>query len=167
MHKNKHPTPFRPVVSQCGSLSAIISKFVDYKLQPFTQSIPSYIKNSTMLLDELDAIQILPKNAKLFTSDATSMYTNIDPEEGITTLRKYITTYQKEIKETMNTNFICELTELIMKNNIFKFGSTWWHQKIGTAMGTPCACNIRHYLFCIVRTTSHPEEIQTEFTTIP
>ena len=40
----------------------------------------------------------------------------------------------------LNTSFICDLTELIMHNNNFKFGSTWWHQQIGTAMGTPCAC---------------------------
>ena len=93
-----------------------------------------------MLLDELDRMEILPPNAKLFTSDATSMYTNIDPEEGIATLRKYVNHYKNEIKETLNTTFICELTNLIMTNNFFKFGNTWWHQTIGTAMGTPCAC---------------------------
>ena len=27
-----------------------------------------------------------------------------------------------------------------MKNNVFQFGSTWWKQIVGTAMGTPCAC---------------------------
>ena len=27
-----------------------------------------------------------------------------------------------------------------MNNCMFKFGSTWWLQRIGTAMGTPCAC---------------------------
>ena len=27
-----------------------------------------------------------------------------------------------------------------MNYNIFQFGSSWWHQTIGTAMGTPCAC---------------------------
>ena len=140
MHKNKTPTPFIPVVSQCGSLSAIISKFIDYKLQPFTTTIPSYIKNSSKLLDKLDRITFLPKNARLFTSDATSMYTNIDPDEGIDVLKKYLTLYKTEIKESVNIEFICALTHLVMTTNVFQFGDTWWHQKIGTAMGTPCAC---------------------------
>ena len=140
VHKNKEPTPFRPVVSQCGSLSAIISKCIDYKLQPFTHSIPSYIKNSSMLLDKLDKFKTLPKGAKLFTSDATSMYTNIDPDEGLRTLKKYINTYKDEIKGTINSELICDMTELVMRNNVFQFGNTWWHQQVGTAMGTPCAC---------------------------
>ena len=140
VHKNKLPIPFRPVISQCGSLSAIISTYIDYKLQTFTKAMPSYIQNSTKLLEKLDKFPQLPKNTKLFTSDATSMYTNIDPDEGINVLRKYITTYKSEVKETVNTELICDLTKLVMNTNIFKFGDTWWHQQIGTAMGTPCAC---------------------------
>ena len=39
VHKNKIPMPFRPVVSQCGSVFSVISTFIDYILQTFTKSI--------------------------------------------------------------------------------------------------------------------------------
>jgi hypothetical protein len=140
VHKNKQPTPFRPVVAQCGSLSAIISTYIDYKLQKFTKSIPSYITNSTDLLNQLDQLN-LPKHARLFTSDATSMYTNIDPTEGIEVLELYLNKYKDEVKdEVTNIELILSLTNLVMNNNVFQFGDTYWLQKIGTAMGTPCAC---------------------------
>jgi hypothetical protein len=140
VHKNKFPVPLRPVISQCGSLSAVISTFIDFKLQPFTKKVPSYIKNSTSLLNEIDQLPTLPKRAKIFTSDATSMYTNIDPKEGIDVIYKYLTTYNEEVKDTVNVRFICKLLEIVMENNVFKFGDTWWLQQVCTAMGTPCAC---------------------------
>jgi hypothetical protein len=90
VHKNKFPTSFHPVIAQCGSLSAIISSFIDYKLQPYTKKMPSYILNSTHLLNKLDSISNLPKGSKLFTSNAISMYTIIDPEEGISVIRQYL-----------------------------------------------------------------------------
>jgi hypothetical protein len=136
----KKPVPFRPVISQCGSLGAIISTYIDFELQKLTKYVPSYIKNSSHLLDELDKLPTLPPNACLFTADATSMYTNIDPEEGIPTLRAYLNESNEETDSPINIELICTLTELVMTNNIFTFGDTWWHQKIGTAMGTPCAC---------------------------
>ena len=79
VHKEKIPTPFRPVVSQCGSISAILSTFIDYKLQHLTKDMPSYLLNSTSLLNELDNLGPLPPSARIFTSDAVSMYSNIDP----------------------------------------------------------------------------------------
>jgi hypothetical protein len=133
--------PFQPVVSQCGSYSAIISTFIDYKLQQLTPSIPSYIQNSASLLNKLDKLKTLPPNCKLFTSDATSMYTNIDPGEGVNTLRLYLNKYASEGKGgTLNKELVCELMKLVMENNIFQFGNSYWKQNVGTAMGTPCAC---------------------------
>ena len=142
VHKGKIPVPLRPVVSQCGSVFAVISIFIDFKLQHLTQSIPSYLKNSTSLLDELDKFGTLPPSAKLFTSDATSMYSNIDPEEALPVLEAYLNEFSDELKgiEEEQIKLLIKLTRLVMKNNVFQFGSTWWRQKIGTAMGTPCAC---------------------------
>lgn len=140
VHKNKLPVPLRPVISQCGSLSAIISTFIDYLLQPLTKFIPSYIKDSTALLNTIDALPKLPPNARLFTSDATSMYTNIDPNEGIPILRQYLSEYGNECEKPIAADLVCTLTELVMRSNVFQFGNTWWKQLIGTAMGTPCAC---------------------------
>jgi hypothetical protein len=69
------------------------------------------------------------------------MYTNIDPEEGIPVLVNYISEYNNELgKKAVDTQSIEELLKLVMYNNIFQFGDSWWIQKIGTAMGTPCAC---------------------------
>jgi hypothetical protein len=141
VHKNKFPVPFRPVISASGSISAKISTFIDVKLQPLTQYIPSYCRDSNSFLSDLRQLDALPPTAHIFTSDATSMYTNIDPNEGISTLEKYFDEFDNEcINENIQKDLLLELTALVMKTNVFQFGNTWWQQKIGTAMGTPCAC---------------------------
>ena len=140
VHKNKFPIPFRPVVSQCGSFTAFISTWIDTRLQPLKNRLPSYIKNSQDLLDIIDTLPALPPNAKIVTTDATSMYTNINTKEGIETIRKYLITFANEIDPHLPLDLICEMLEIVMTQNIFRFGNTWWKQKEGTAMGTPCAC---------------------------
>ena len=137
VHKNILPVPLRPVVSQCGSLLAVASTYIDYKLQPLTAKIPSYIKNSKHVIQQLQQLGTLPPSARIFTSDAESMYTNIDPIEGVQTLSAYLTLFSNEIKHNINANIVIQLTNLVMRNGIFKFGDTWWFQQIGTAMGTP------------------------------
>ena len=77
VHKNKLPVPLRPVIAQCGSFTAYISTWIDVKLQQLKNTLPSYIQNSTDLLNVIDNLPNLPENAKLVTTDATSMYTNI------------------------------------------------------------------------------------------
>ena len=53
---------------------------------------------------------------------------------------QYLQLFGKESPTYINPSLIGELLKLIMHNNVFMFGNSWWHQRIGTAMGTPCAC---------------------------
>lgn len=41
-HKNKIPSPGRPIVSGCGSLTENLSKFIDEQIRPFVSKLPSF-----------------------------------------------------------------------------------------------------------------------------
>ncbi|XP_078371355.1 uncharacterized protein LOC144655007 [Oculina patagonica] len=79
LHKQGHPG--RPIVSANGHPTEKISEFVSYHLNPLVQTLPSYIKNTTHLLNKLKQITDLPPNALLVTLDVSSLYTNIPTNE--------------------------------------------------------------------------------------
>ena len=140
LHKKKLGS--RPVTGSGGSLLAALSKWVDFKLQPLVKYCPAYIKDWEDLAQKLKRIGPLPKSARLFTIDATSMYTNIDTDHGLKILEQWLLKLRREIKIGADypIELVLAITDIIMRNNYFKFGSTEWIQLIGTAMGTPMAC---------------------------
>ena len=140
MKIHKNPLKTRPIVSSCGTYIHAFSRWVDYHLQKIREAIPTYIRDSQDLVTQLKQLGTLPSNARLFTADATSMYTNISPEHGIATIRKWFGDFENELPLGYPTELILEVLELIMKNNIFEFGDSFFLQLIGTAMGTPVAC---------------------------
>ena len=142
IHNMKDSTstvPFRPVTSQCGIYSALISRYLDYYLQKLVKLVPSYVPNSRAVLNKLRGL-LIEEGYSLLTSDAKSMYTNMDPVEGLEAIRLYIEEFSCELKERFPKVLILRLLWLVMTNNVFKFGETFWLQLIGTAMGRPCAC---------------------------
>ena len=68
------------------------------------------------------------------------MYTNIDPTEGIEIIRKLVRYFANDYFPTSVYSVMINLLNLVMRNYIFKFGDTYWVQKIGTAMYNPVAC---------------------------
>ena len=74
---HKTPIQLRPVVSCINSFPSIFSTWLDVRMKELLHLIPSYIKNSTELIKDLQNLN-LTKGARLFTADATSMYTNVD-----------------------------------------------------------------------------------------
>jgi len=56
------------------------------------------------------------------------MYTNIDTKEVLDHLHSQVQPH------------VLYALKLIMKQNVFQFSDTFWHQKQGTAMGTPTTC---------------------------
>jgi hypothetical protein len=102
--------------------------------------IPTYLKDSSDLLKDLEALPQLPENARIFTADATAMYTNIDTATALEAFTFLFDHYKKEIPENFPREFFLQALEIVMNRNLFQFDDTFWLQLDGTAMGTPTAC---------------------------
>ena len=135
VHKKTLST--RPVCSDCASITNPIGKWVDIMLQPIAQKMPTYFKDSFAFKNILDGI-VAPTGARLCTADAVSMYTNIDTNAALSQLAPYLRANEKEFGHYHSSTLIRAL-ELVMKNNIIRFGDMYVRQVSGTAMGKPPA----------------------------
>lgn len=69
------------------------------------------------------------------------MYTNIDIDTGLTSISELLQTNYTDTPTNFPAQLFLKILEIIMKNNIFQFGPTYWLQlNGGTAMETPTAC---------------------------
>jgi len=136
---HKQPVTLRPVVSTSGSLLAIFSTWLDYRIKELLPLVQSHVKNSFTALAELKNL-FIPNNALLFAADATSMYTNIEIDIGMSAVRSFLEYNKTRIPQDFPTEFFLKILHLVMQNNIFSFANTFWLQLTGTAMGTPAAC---------------------------
>ncbi len=137
---HKSPVTLRPVVSGVNSLLAVFSNWLDYKLKKLLPSVKSYVKDSTTVIKELKELTI-PINARLFSADATSMYTNIDTHLAVDSIKSLILDNTDSLPCNFPTSIILEILTIVMENNVFSFADTFWLQLAGTAMGTPVACS--------------------------
>jgi len=136
---HKTPVTLQAVVSTTNSLLAVISVWLDYKMKDLLTLTKSYIKTSPAVINDLNHL-VLPKGAKLFTADAISMYTNIDTDLGINSISSFLHANKDYLPQSFPTQLFLEVLKIVMQNNIFSFGETYWLQETGTAMGTPSAC---------------------------
>jgi hypothetical protein len=133
--------PLRPVCSLVGTINAIFSTYVDYILKPIMQNnLRSYIKDSDSLRESL--LRTFPDGLlpgdRLFSFDAVSMYSNIDSAHGLSTIRFWLEQMSIDTSD-IPVEFVMDTLNLIMNENIFQFGDTYWKQTRGAAMGTPAA----------------------------
>jgi len=143
---HKTPPKTRPNIATCGTFLGSVSNWLDYHLQPLMKFLPWCVKDSKSFRDELIQLDI-PPNAKLFTFDAVSMYSNIDLDHGLAIMQLWLDTAERESSHLIPTKAILDALELVMRNNIMKFGDTHFLQLIGTAMGTPVAVMFANLYF--------------------
>ena len=105
-------------------------------LKPLVQTLPSYIKDTTHFLLQLQNLGPLPDNALLVTLDVSSLYTNIPHNEGIDACRHFLYTRQNK---SLPAERICDLIRMILNMNNFSFNNEHYLQIHGTAMGTRMA----------------------------
>ena len=134
-----HKTPWnmRPIISCTGSLMHPIVVWTDSKFQQVAADMPAYFKYSMLLKDKITTMD-LPPVTMLLTKDATSMYTNIQTCPALNQLSQYFNVNQTKYQH-LPVDAMIRYLQLMMNNNIFRFGDSLWLQLKGTAMGTPSA----------------------------
>ena len=128
--------PHRPVISNCGYYVENISTFLDFHLQSLAQAVKSYIKNTNEFLNKLRSLPKLPCNISLCTVDVVGLYPNIPHEGGLSAYRKRL---DNRMEKHILSDTLCDLAEVVLKNNIFKFGEKALKQKRRTAIVTKFA----------------------------
>ena len=129
---NKGGIPGRPDVSCYLSK---ISEYVDYHLQSIVKGIPSYVKDKSNFLQEINNVEFFPDNSCFVWLDVKSLYTSIRNVEGIKAAKKSLGNHPKR---TLVTYVITTCLALILTLNNFIFNSTnYLHTK-------SCAMIIRH-----------------------
>ena len=100
------------------------------------QAGKSYIKYTNEFLNKLRSLLKLPDNIILCKVDVVGLYPNIPCEEGLPALRKRL---DNLMEKYISSGTLCDLAEVVLKNNIFKFCKKPLKQKRGTACGTKFA----------------------------
>ena len=142
IHKGKLPPPGRPIISAIGSPTEKISEFLDFFLQPYLVTIPSYVKDTGHFLHLINNLGILPKNTILVTYDVTSLYTNIPLPEAERAIARVLLRNRPSATAPTNSSLL-KMLRLIFSHNIFTFsdgkGLHYYLQSSGVSMGSRCA----------------------------
>ncbi|XP_073516867.1 uncharacterized protein [Phyllobates terribilis] len=89
VHKDLVCPPGRPIVSGIGSICEKACIYVDFFLQPLATSLPSYLRDSSHLIQSLNSLS-LPDQFLLITVDVESLYSNIAHQDGIAAVLHFL-----------------------------------------------------------------------------
>lgn len=145
---HKSPWKTRPIISCSGSLLHGLGQWVDHQLQCIIRHLPYVLSSSTRVVELVRGLTVAD-TATFFTCDATSMYTNIDTPHALSVIEDFFRSTDILAKEKIDGSALLRAIKLIMYQNLFKFGDTFWVQLTGTAMGTPPAPMYATLYFCI------------------
>ena len=109
-------------------------------MKVIVKNVPTFLRDSNHAITSLTQLGELPANARLFTADAVSMYTNIQCEEGCAAFENWFEEYSDELPPGFPVPLFLAVLKIVMSYNVFQFDNTFWLQLSGTAMGTSCAC---------------------------
>ena len=149
---HKTPLKTRAIISYSGSICEGLAKWIDVILKKIIKHLDYICTSSREVVEKLRNIK-WDENCLLFSTDAVSMYTNIHFGHANSVIHNFLTNDEKGKrivrKEGIPVNALMRALEIVMENNVFKFGDTFWIQLAGTAMGSPPAPNYATLYFGI------------------
>ena len=137
IHERLVDVPGRPVISNCGTPTEKISKFVDFHLQPIVGMLPDIIRDTTDFLCRLRDLGDIPQGAIICSMDVVGLYPHIPHDEGLNSMKCIIEEFGKDL--VIGSDDLIDLARFILENDFFEFEDKIYRQKLGTAIGTKFA----------------------------
>ena len=114
-------------------------------------NVESYLQDSFHLLNALSKLQLSHNmDVRFLTAEAVSMYTNINVTHALEVFGNYFADFNHELPSNYPTQLLLTLLNIVMNNNVFRFGDLYFLQTDGTAMGTYVAV-MYAILYCSYR----------------
>ena len=138
---HKEGNPLRLITSCCGTAIENLSAFTEYYLKPLAQKLPSFVKDTTHLLQKIEDLNKdgpFPKGTLLVSWDIVSMFPNIDNNLGIKAVTDALNSREIQVP---STPCIVEAVKICLEHNNSNFQGKHFLQIHGTAMGPKNACS--------------------------
>ena len=134
---------YRPIISQIGSSTYKIAKFLLSFVQPFTT-------NEYTVRDTFHFVSMLDgKDHRLIMAslDVESLFTNIPLDETIDIVTKQVFGKKRKVNGLSKTDFR-RLLVISTKGTVFYFNGRYYRQKDGVAMGSPLGPALANAFLC-------------------
>jgi hypothetical protein len=131
--------PMRPICPDVKTESSASGKFIATHLQPYVESLPTFLKNSYDLDAELDNASGIPDSAIMLVADVEALYPSIPTGVAFSTIQAL---FDESSTTNMNRDlkiFIMELLRVQLESNYFDFNGDHFLQVRGVPMGKPWA----------------------------
>ena len=110
--------------------------YPDYHLKSLIPNVPHILEDRRDFANRIQDLSDLPQSSILVSSDVVGLYPHIPHEEGVETMTGYSETRDDK---TASAKSLCDLASIVLKENYFELSDKFYHQKLGTAIGTKFA----------------------------
>ncbi|CAJ0938687.1 unnamed protein product [Ranitomeya imitator] len=136
IHKSLHNPPGRPIVASTDSILSPLSTFLEKILTPLIKNTQSFLLDTGHFLSTIRQLDTVPPGSTLVTLDVNSLYTSIQHSKGMEAT-KYL--LQLSNMSSNAIQFCLDLLHIVLYENYFLSGDTFYVQRCGTAMGSNVA----------------------------
>ena len=133
----KLDTPFRPLVSSCGSVTYGVAKELAKILKPLLAKSPHHINSTQDFVEQVKHITLAPGEC-LSSYDVSALFTSVPVDPALNIIRDLLDKdYTLNERTVLVVSDIILLLEFCLKNTYFSFQDQFYEKVEGGAMGSP------------------------------
>ena len=137
--KDQLDLSFRYITGGPVAPTSNLSEFLDILLKPYLSNIKSHVKDTTDFLNKLPISIRDDPNVTILTCDVRDMYNSISLDLGLEAIQYWLFMFPNLLPPRINTFFVLEALELVLKNSNFEFLDEMYCLEKGTVTGTKVA----------------------------